>query len=260
MTARKRSSRWSSIVPALVITDFALPGIDGLELTRRIRVNQSTQHVPVICLSGYSGDALEPRAREVGCDRMLEKPCLPISSRRSRVRWRRAGVPHSRAPQPDHGASGASRRTQGHKGHDAHTIGFVSVVALLTAHREGSEVREGPACCHRELRELRLASRCRRPQAEATALERVACDGRAQAPLIAARRSLVTVPPAQHEEHNGHEEHDANTVGFVFVVAFVPSWSAAGAVIRLGRAGCESEQRHELTAIGRRDQAEATAR
>ena len=64
-------------VPALVITDFALPGIDGLELTRRIRVNQSTRHVPVICLSGYAEETLEPRAREVGCDRMLEKPCLP---------------------------------------------------------------------------------------------------------------------------------------------------------------------------------------
>jgi two-component system cell cycle response regulator DivK len=64
-------------VPALVITDFALPGFDGLELTRRIRVNASTRHVPVLCLSGYSGEMLEPRAREVGCDRMLEKPCLP---------------------------------------------------------------------------------------------------------------------------------------------------------------------------------------
>ena len=64
-------------VPALVITDFTLPGIDGLELTRRIRGNQSTQHVPVICLSGYSNETLAPRAREVGCDRMLEKPCLP---------------------------------------------------------------------------------------------------------------------------------------------------------------------------------------
>ena len=80
MQARDGAQALHSIqqrVPALVITDFALPGIDGLELTRRIRVNQSTRHVPVICLSGYSEDVLEPRAREVGCDRMLEKPCLP---------------------------------------------------------------------------------------------------------------------------------------------------------------------------------------
>ena len=33
--------------------------------------------VPAICLSGYSGARYEQRAREVGVDRMLEKPCLP---------------------------------------------------------------------------------------------------------------------------------------------------------------------------------------
>jgi CheY-like chemotaxis protein len=64
-------------VPAVVITDFSLPGIDGFELIRRMRVNQSTRNVPAICLSGYSGVHHEQRAREVGCDRMLEKPCLP---------------------------------------------------------------------------------------------------------------------------------------------------------------------------------------
>ena len=64
-------------VPALVITDYSLPGIDGFELIRRMRGNRSTRDVPAICLSGYSGDRHEQRAREVGCDRMLEKPCLP---------------------------------------------------------------------------------------------------------------------------------------------------------------------------------------
>ena len=64
-------------VPAVVITDFSLPGIDGFELTRQIRGNATTRDVPVICLSGYSGNRYEQRAREVGCDRVLEKPCLP---------------------------------------------------------------------------------------------------------------------------------------------------------------------------------------
>jgi DNA-binding response OmpR family regulator len=64
-------------VPALVITDMSLPGIDGFELTRRMRADRSTEGVPVICLSGYGGLAHERRAREVGCDRILEKPCAP---------------------------------------------------------------------------------------------------------------------------------------------------------------------------------------
>jgi two-component system cell cycle response regulator DivK len=66
-----------SRVPALVITDYALPGMDGFELTKRIRAEAKTRHVPVICLSGYGGNRHERRAREVGCDRVLEKPCVP---------------------------------------------------------------------------------------------------------------------------------------------------------------------------------------
>ena len=64
-------------VPALVITDFTLPGIDGFELIRRMRGTESTRQVPVICLSGHVGRAHEERAREVGCNRVLEKPCPP---------------------------------------------------------------------------------------------------------------------------------------------------------------------------------------
>ncbi len=64
-------------VPALVITDFTLPGMDGFELIRQMRGNDSTRQVPVICLSGHGGRAHEQRAREVGCNRVLEKPCLP---------------------------------------------------------------------------------------------------------------------------------------------------------------------------------------
>src|SRR5262245_35425522 len=51
-------------LPAVVITDFSLPGIDGFELIRRMRDDRSTAAVPVICLSGYSGAAHERRARE----------------------------------------------------------------------------------------------------------------------------------------------------------------------------------------------------
>jgi CheY-like chemotaxis protein len=64
-------------IPALIITDLTLPGIDGFELVRQIRANVSTRAIPVICLSGHGGRAHEERAREVGCTRVLEKPCLP---------------------------------------------------------------------------------------------------------------------------------------------------------------------------------------
>ena len=75
--AREALELLAKRVPALVITDFTLPGIDGFELIRQMRVNESTRQIPVICLSGQAGRAHEKRAREVGCDRLLEKPCLP---------------------------------------------------------------------------------------------------------------------------------------------------------------------------------------
>ena len=67
----------AATVPALIITDITLPGIDGFELIRQIRGNVSLRAVPVICLSGPGGRAHEQRAREVGCTRILEKPCMP---------------------------------------------------------------------------------------------------------------------------------------------------------------------------------------
>jgi CheY-like chemotaxis protein len=64
-------------VPELLITDLSLPGMDGFDLIRLMRADARLQGVPAICLSGYGGEAHDRRAREAGCDRMLEKPCLP---------------------------------------------------------------------------------------------------------------------------------------------------------------------------------------
>jgi CheY-like chemotaxis protein len=64
-------------VPDVVVTDLSLPGIDGYALIELMRGNEATRGVPVICLSGFGGHAHEERARAAGCDRILQKPCLP---------------------------------------------------------------------------------------------------------------------------------------------------------------------------------------
>lgn len=64
-------------VPDLVITDLSLPVVDGFELLVRMRSDLALSGVPVICLSGYGGHAHEQRAHAAGCDRVLQKPCLP---------------------------------------------------------------------------------------------------------------------------------------------------------------------------------------
>jgi CheY-like chemotaxis protein len=60
-------------MPDIVITDVEMPNMDGFELTKNIRSNPLTAHIPVIVISGNS-DGYEEKAREVGADLILGKP------------------------------------------------------------------------------------------------------------------------------------------------------------------------------------------
>ena len=65
-------------VPDIVVTDLNIPGIDGFELTRRLKQDPRTRTVPVIALTGYAAFQADPgRAIRAGCDAVLEKPCTP---------------------------------------------------------------------------------------------------------------------------------------------------------------------------------------
>ena len=63
--------------PDIVVTDLALPRMDGFELMQRMRADERLRDVPVIALSGFSGVEYETRAREAGSHLVLQKPCLP---------------------------------------------------------------------------------------------------------------------------------------------------------------------------------------
>lgn len=64
------------IVPDVVVTDLHIPGIDGFELTRRLRLDPRTRNVPVVAVTGYAAFAADPaRAQRAGCNTILEKPC-----------------------------------------------------------------------------------------------------------------------------------------------------------------------------------------
>ncbi len=63
--------------PDVIVTDLALPRMDGFELIERIRQDDRLRHVPVIALSGYSGPEHKGRALQAGSDQVLLKPCLP---------------------------------------------------------------------------------------------------------------------------------------------------------------------------------------
>lgn len=63
--------------PDLVLLDLMLPGIDGLEVCRRLKADQKTQAVPVIMLTAKSEELDIVTGLEVGADDYLTKPFSP---------------------------------------------------------------------------------------------------------------------------------------------------------------------------------------
>ena len=60
--------------PDAVVTDLVMPGMTGAQLCQRIRQNPSTNHIPVLILTGQNGEQEEQAATDSGADRFLSKP------------------------------------------------------------------------------------------------------------------------------------------------------------------------------------------
>ena len=61
----------------LVLSDVEMPGMDGIELTRRLRAQASTAAVPILLLSANNWPAIVLQALEAGADDFLLKPFRP---------------------------------------------------------------------------------------------------------------------------------------------------------------------------------------
>ena len=58
----------------VIISDFMLPGINGLEFVRRIRSDEHEGHVPILMISGHGPVGVGEHARAAGADAFLDKP------------------------------------------------------------------------------------------------------------------------------------------------------------------------------------------
>jgi two-component system, OmpR family, response regulator len=63
--------------PFAAMLDIAMPGLDGLELARRLRADPATAHIVLIACSGYASSHDRLRAREAGFDAHCAKPLTP---------------------------------------------------------------------------------------------------------------------------------------------------------------------------------------
>ena len=60
--------------PALVLADIQLPGMDGLEMTRRLKAAPETRDTVVLALTAFAMKGDEEKAFEAGCDGYITKP------------------------------------------------------------------------------------------------------------------------------------------------------------------------------------------
>jgi len=63
--------------PDLILMDIQLPGIDGLETTRRIRASTTGGNVPIIALTSYALVGDREQVMTAGCTGYIEKPINP---------------------------------------------------------------------------------------------------------------------------------------------------------------------------------------
>ena len=60
--------------PDLIVMDIQLPGMDGLEVTRRIKAQPATADIPVIAVTSYAMKGDREKALAAGCVGYVTKP------------------------------------------------------------------------------------------------------------------------------------------------------------------------------------------
>src|SRR6202051_3015275 len=83
--------RLSETVPDLVILDWMLPGVSGLEICRRMRARETTRTLPVIMLTARGEESERVRGLAIGADDYVVKPfSVPELMARVRALLRRS--------------------------------------------------------------------------------------------------------------------------------------------------------------------------
>ena len=75
-------ARAESDLPDLIIMDVMMPGLNGLDATRRIRQDRALRDTPIVAVSAYGGDEYRAIALEAGCTEYVSTPFEPEELRK----------------------------------------------------------------------------------------------------------------------------------------------------------------------------------
>lgn len=64
----------AELLPQLILMDLQLPGMDGLELTRRLKSDPKTCGITVVALTAYAMKGDEEKVLASGCSGYISKP------------------------------------------------------------------------------------------------------------------------------------------------------------------------------------------
>lgn len=63
--------------PAVLLLDLSMPKLNGWEVAKRLRETEDYAEMPIIAFTAHAIVGDELRAKGVGCDDYLSKPCAP---------------------------------------------------------------------------------------------------------------------------------------------------------------------------------------
>lgn len=91
-TAEEALERVREALPHLILIDWMLPGMSGIDLARALRANRRTENVPLIMVSARGAEQDKLTGLETGADDYMTKPFSPaeLNARIKAVLRRRA--------------------------------------------------------------------------------------------------------------------------------------------------------------------------
>lgn len=78
MDGAQAISKTENLRPDLILLDVVMPGMDGYEVCRRLKLNPATVDIPIIFVTAHFDETEEVRGFELGAVDFIHKPINPI--------------------------------------------------------------------------------------------------------------------------------------------------------------------------------------